>query len=132
MRISDWSSDVCSSDLTTIVVQLLSFGLHWLSPLLIAAGVFGFLSVRRSRHKNLARITLGLGVMLLSLQLIVQASAPLRESQVFGVLVEPLSHEILLVVLSGAMLNWAAHSSFAFVKTGRTSVRQRVCQHVYT
>src|SRR3546814_8490405 len=40
---------------TTIVVQLLSFGLHWLSPLLIAAGVFGFLSVRRSRHKNLAR-----------------------------------------------------------------------------
>src|SRR3546814_2134779 len=42
---------------TTIVVQLLSFGLHWLSPLLIAAGVFGFLSVRRSRHKNLARIT---------------------------------------------------------------------------
>src|SRR3546814_3607404 len=100
---------------TTIVVQLLSFGLHWLSPLLIAAGVFGFLSVRRSRHKNLARITLGLGVMLLSLQLIVQASAPLRESQVFGVLVEPLSHEILLVVLAGAMLTWAAHSSVAIV-----------------
>src|SRR3546814_3144131 len=68
MRISDWSSDVCSSDL-----------------------------------------------MLLSLQLIVQASAPLRESQVFGVLVEPLSHEILLVVLAGAMLTWAAHSSVAIV-----------------
>src|SRR3546814_7998323 len=53
--------------------------------------------------------------MLLSLQLIVQASAPLRESQVFGVLVEPLSHEILLVVLAGAMLTWAAHSSVAIV-----------------
>src|SRR3546814_20769346 len=53
--------------------------------------------------------------MLLSLQLIVQDSAPLRESQVFGVLVEPLSHEILLVVLAGAMLTWAAHSSVAIV-----------------
>jgi len=37
---------------TTVVVQVLSFGLHWLSPLLVAAGVFGFLSARRSRHKT--------------------------------------------------------------------------------
>src|SRR3546814_17199470 len=114
MRMSDWRSDQCSSDLLR-------------SPLLIAAGVFGFLSVRRSRHKNLARITLGLGVMLLSLQLIVQASAPLRESQVFGVLVEQISHEILLVVLAGAMLTWAAHS---IVAIGRASLRERGFHYV--
>ena len=100
---------------TTVVVQLLSFGLHWLSPLLIAAGVFGFLSARRTRHKNLARITLGLGLMLLALHLIVDASAPLRESQVFTVLVEPLGREPLLAVLVGALLTWAAHSSVAIV-----------------
>jgi len=100
---------------TTLVVQLLSFGLSWLSPLLVAGGVFGFLSARRSRHKNLARITLGLGLMLLALHLIVEASAPLRESQVFTVLVQPLGREPILAVLVGALLTWAAHSSVAVV-----------------
>lgn len=100
---------------TTIVVQVLSFGLHWLSPLLIAAGVFGFLAAKRSRHKNLARITLGLGLMLLALQLIVEASAPLRESQVFTVLLQPLGREPALAVLIGAVITWAAHSSVAIV-----------------
>jgi phosphate:Na+ symporter len=100
---------------TTVVVQVLSFGLHWLSPLLVAAGVFGFLSARRSRHKNLARITLGLGLMLLALQLIIEASAPLRESQVFGVLLQPLGHEPALAVVVGALITWAAHSSVATV-----------------
>ncbi|WP_340115454.1 Na/Pi cotransporter family protein [Pelagibius sp. 7325] len=100
---------------TTVVVQVLSFGLDWLSPLLIAAGVFGFLAAKRSRHKNLARITLGLGLLLLALHLIVNASAPLRESQVFGVLVEPLSHEALLAVLVAAGFTWVSHSSVAMV-----------------
>lgn len=100
---------------TTVVVQVLSFGLHWLSPLLVAAGVFGFLAARRSRHKNLARITLGLGLMLLALQLIVEASAPLRESQVFTVLLQPLAREPFLAVVVGALITWAAHSSVAIV-----------------
>ncbi len=100
---------------TTGVVQVLSFGLHWLSPLLIACGVFGFLSSKRTRHKNLARITLGLGLMLLALQLIGEASAPLRESQVFAALLQPLGSETLLAVLVAAGLTWASHSSVAIV-----------------
>ncbi len=100
---------------TTVVVQVLSFGLNWLSPLLIAGGVFGFLSAKRTRHKNLARITLGLGLMLLALHLIVEASAPLRDSQVFTVLLEPLGREPLLAVLVAAGLTWASHSSVAIV-----------------
>src|SRR3546814_12311200 len=54
---------------TTIVVQLLYFGLHWLSPLLIAARCFGFISLRRSRHNNPARLTLAHSVFLPSRQL---------------------------------------------------------------
>ena len=100
---------------TTLVVQILSFGLDWLSPLLIALGVFGFFSSRRTRHKNLSRITLGLGLMLLALHLIVDASAPLRESTVFTVLLEPLAQEPLLAVLAAAGLTWASHSSVAIV-----------------
>ncbi len=100
---------------TTVVVQVLSFGLSWLSPLLIAGGVFGFLSSKRTRTKNLARITLGLGLMLLALSLIVAASAPLRESALFTLLLEPLGREPLLAVLVAAGLTWASHSSVAIV-----------------
>ena len=100
---------------TTMVVQVLSFGLAWLSPLLVALGVFGFLSSKRTRSKNLARITLGLGLMLLALHLIADAAAPLRESAVFTVLVEPLAQEPLLAVLVAAGLTWASHSSVAIV-----------------
>ena len=100
---------------TTVVVQVLSFGLNWLSPLLIACGVFGFLASKRSRHKNLARITMGLGLMLLALHLIVEASAPLRESQTFTLLLQPLGSEPLLAVIVAAGLTWASHSSVAIV-----------------
>lgn len=100
---------------TTVVVQVLSFGLNWLSPLLIACGVFGFLAAKRSRHKNLARITMGLGLMLLALHLIVEASAPLRESQTFTLLLQPLGSEPLLAVIVAAGLTWASHSSVAIV-----------------
>ncbi len=100
---------------TTVVVQVLSFGISWLSPLLIAGGVFGFLSSKRTRTKNLARITLGLGLMLLALSLIVAASAPLRESALFTLLLEPLGREPLLAVLVAAGLTWASHSSVAIV-----------------
>jgi phosphate:Na+ symporter len=100
---------------TTVVVQVLSFGIHWLSPLLIAAGVFGFLASRRTRPKNLSRITMGLGLMLLALSLIVEASVPLRTSALFTLLLEPLAREPLLAVLVAALLTWAAHSSVAVV-----------------
>ena len=100
---------------TKVVVQGLSFDLSWLSPLLVAAGVFGFLAARRSRTKNLSRITLGLGLMLLALGLIVAASAPLRESPLFTLLLEPLGREPILAVLVAGLLTWAAHSSVAIV-----------------
>lgn len=100
---------------TTMVVQVLSFGLAWLSPLLVALGVFGFLSSKRTRSKNLSRITLGLGLMLLALHLIADAAAPLRESAVFTVLLEPLAQEPVLAVLVAAGLTWASHSSVAIV-----------------
>jgi len=100
---------------TTLVVQVLSFDLSWLSPLLIACGVFGFLAAKRTRSKNLSRITLGLGLLLLALSLIVGASAPLRESTLFTLLLEPLGREPLLAVLVAGLLTWAAHSSVAVV-----------------
>lgn len=100
---------------TTIVVQVLSFDLTWLSPMLIGAGVIAFLSSEKSKRRSLARAAIGLGLILLALKLIGQASVPLRESEVLSLIVQPLSDELLLAVFLTALLTWIAHSSVAVV-----------------
>jgi len=100
---------------TTVVAQVLSFDLRWLSPLAIALGVFTFLGSEKSKRRSLARSAIGLGLILLALQLIVGASAPLRESNTLLVLLQPLADELLLAVIVAAIITWAAHSSLAVI-----------------
>ena len=100
---------------TTVVAQVLSFDLRWLSPLALALGVFTFLASEKSKRRSLARSAIGLGLVLLSLQLIVDASTPLRQSQALLVLLEPLSSELLLAVIVAAIITWLAHSSLAII-----------------
>ena len=63
---------------TTLTAQVLSFDLSWLSPLMIAAGVIAFLSSEQDKPRHLGRVAIGLGLMLLSLQLLTPATEPLR------------------------------------------------------
>lgn len=100
---------------TTMVVQFFSLDIRWLSPVLIAIGVFLFLSSDESRRRALARILIGLGLMLLSLKLVVATSLPLRESETVSVLMQPLTNEPILAVLIAAGITWLAHSSVAIV-----------------
>ena len=88
---------------TTFVVQALSFDLGWLSPALIAIGVFGFLSGESSKRRSLSRTTIGLGLILLSLKLISLASAPLREAETVSIILAPLASEPVLAILIAAL-----------------------------
>lgn len=100
---------------STMIVQALSMDLEWLSPVLISAGVFLFLSSENSRRRAIARAFIGLGLMLLSLRLIAMGSLPFRESEAMAVLVGPLTHEPLLAIVFAAVLTWASHSSVAVI-----------------
>ncbi len=100
---------------TTIVVQILSFDIKWISPLFLAAGVFAFFASEKTKHKNLGRIAIGFGLVLLALKQIVLSSAPLRESETVSLLLQPLSSEPLLAILVVAALTWFSHSSVAIV-----------------
>jgi len=100
---------------STMIVQALSMDLEWLSPVLISAGVFLFLSTENSRRRAIARAFIGLGLMLLSLRLIAMGSLPFRESEAMAVLVGPLTHEPLLAIVFAAVLTWASHSSVAVI-----------------
>ena len=100
---------------STMVVQALSMDLNILSPILIATGVFVFLSSDNSKRRAIARAFTGLGLMLLSLKLIGLASVSLRESELISVLVAPMTSEPILAIVIAALITWASHSSVAVV-----------------
>ena len=100
---------------TATVAQILSFDVTWLSPLLILLGVFGFSTAASSLRRDLGRAAVGLGLMLLALQLIVHASDPIRDSATLKAILSGLGQEPILAVLFGALLTWLAHSSLATI-----------------
>jgi phosphate:Na+ symporter len=100
---------------TTLVAQFFSLKITWLSPILITVGLVAFLSGNRKRTRDLGRLGIGLGLMLLALRLIVQDTQPIRESDVLLTVVEAMDGEPLIAILIAALLTWLAHSSLATV-----------------
>ena len=100
---------------TALVAQILSVDVSWLSPLLVLLGVFGFQTAASSLRRDLGRAAVGLGLMLLALQLIVHASDPIRDSATLKAILSGLGQEPVLAVFFGALLTWLAHSSLATI-----------------
>lgn len=100
---------------TTLVAQVLSLDIGWLSPMLILAGVATYLCVQASAYREVGRVAIGLGLMLLALRLILAAAAPLEKAAILRELLGALGDEGLIAVLLAALLSWMAHSSLAIV-----------------
>jgi phosphate:Na+ symporter len=100
---------------TSIVAQLLTLRLTWLSPVLIATGVGLFLSSGGGRMRHLGRALIGPGLMLLALSQIIGASGSLRDAAGLVTVATAIGHEPILALLLGTMLAWLAHSSLAIV-----------------
>jgi phosphate:Na+ symporter len=100
---------------TTLIVQLLSFDVTMVYPILVAAGVIAFRRGRGTRLQDIGRVVIGLGLMLLSLHLLAEAIAPSEHSAVVAELLAALTQEPLLNLVAAAALTWAAHSSVAVV-----------------
>jgi phosphate:Na+ symporter len=100
---------------TTLVAQILTFDLSALSPFLIAIGVAMFTYSDAGRTRDIGRLALGIGMMLLSLKLILAASLPMRESEIVQQIFSSLSNDLVLAVIVAAIVAWLAHSSLATV-----------------
>jgi phosphate:Na+ symporter len=100
---------------TALMAQLFSLDLSWLSPLLILFGVVFFLSRRSTRVGQLGRVAIGLGLMLLALQLVMLATKPITEAQGVRVVFATLSGDPVLDMLIGAAFTLVAFSSLAIV-----------------
>ena len=100
---------------TALLAQLFSLNLSWLSPLLIVFGVGSFLSRRESRLGQVGRICIGLGLMILALQLVMQATRPITEAQGVRIIFGTLTGDPLLDMLVGAAFAVVSWSSLAVV-----------------
>jgi len=111
---------------TALMVQFFALNLAWLSPLLIVAGVATYLSRRAEVTGQAGKIALGLGVMILALQLIMQATAPLTQAVGVQVLFGQLTGDALLDVLIGIVAAIVSYSGLAVVLLTATLAASKV------
>lgn len=100
---------------TALMARVLTLDLSWLSPLLIFLGVIFFLSRKQTRAGQMGRVGIGLGLIILALQLIVEAAGPITQAQGVKVLFASLTGDILLDALVGALFAMISYSSLAAV-----------------
>ena len=100
---------------TTLVAQMLAFDVSWLAPVVLIAGVFLFSLEKIGKAKNIGRILIGLGLIMVSLRMISDASAPLKHSGTLPLILAPLQYDEFLAMFVAALITWFAHSSLAIV-----------------
>jgi phosphate:Na+ symporter len=100
---------------TALMAVVYSFDLSWLSPLLIFIGVVLFIPRQDGTVGRVGRLLIGLGLITLALQLIVESTRPLIESPAVRALLAALPNEVLLDLLVGAVLTVLSYSSLAIV-----------------
>ncbi|WP_048645555.1 Na/Pi cotransporter family protein [Nitratireductor soli] len=100
---------------SALVVQVLSFDLSWLTPVLLATGGGLFLKSPTRLLKQIGRVLMGIAFVLLSLQLIGEATAPLRGSTILPTITRSLAGDIIMSFIVGAVFTWLVHSSVATI-----------------
>lgn len=100
---------------SALVVKLLSFDLSLLVPICLAAGTVMFMATERRAWRQFGRILVGVGLLILSLEMIGEASEPLRESRLLPVIVDYFSTDPVTAYLLAALVTWLFHSSIAAV-----------------
>jgi phosphate:Na+ symporter len=100
---------------TTLIVQALSFNVSSVSFLLVLLGVLMFRRSSITRTRDLGRVGIGLGLMLIALQHLLALITPYEDTPSLRMLLGTITTEPMIDVLLAAGLTWAAHSSVAIV-----------------
>jgi phosphate:Na+ symporter len=100
---------------TTLIVQVLSFDVSSVSPALILVGVVLFRRASATRTRDLGRVAIGLGLMLLALHQIVDLVTPYEDTPNLRMMLGSIATDPVIGLLVAAVLTWAAHSSVVVV-----------------
>lgn len=99
---------------TTLIVQVLSFNVAAVAPVLILAGVLMFRKASAGL-RDFGRVLIGLGLIMIALHQFVALLAPYEEAPGLKLFLRAVATQPLLDVVLAAGLTWAAHSSVAIV-----------------
>ncbi len=100
---------------TTLIVQVLSFNIAAAAPVLFILGLVAFRSGPRSRIKDIGRVSIGLGLMLLALHILLDTLAPAENAPGMRVFMNAITGDPVLCIVIGAVVTWVVHSSVASV-----------------
>src|SRR5580704_6068451 len=100
---------------TTLVVQILSFNIAVVTPILLLAGVIAFKRGGRTRTRDLGRALIGIGLMLLALHIFLGALVTTESVPITRALLGAIADQPILCLGLVAAVTWAAHSSVAVV-----------------
>ena len=100
---------------TTLIVQILSFNISAVAPVLFLIGLVAFRSGARSRIKDIGRVFIGLGLMLLALHILLNTLAPAENAPGVRVFMNAITGDPVLCIIFAALVTWLVHSSVASV-----------------
>jgi len=100
---------------TTLIVQILSFDVTLVAPVLVLIGMLMFRRDSRTQAHDLGRVFIGLGLMLLALHHLLDLMTGYEGSPTLMAVLGLISSSWILGVCLAAALTWAAHSSVAIV-----------------
>jgi phosphate:Na+ symporter len=100
---------------TTLIVQVLSFDMSFLSPALVLAGLLAFRRGEASRARDIGRVLIGLGLMLLALRQLLEVVTPYEDAPSLRLLLGTIATQPAIDLVVGVAMAWAAHSSVAVV-----------------
>ena len=100
---------------SALVTKLLTFDLTLLVPVCLVTGTVMFMATERRDWRQIGRILVGVGLLVLSLEMIGQASEPLRDSEMLPVIVTYFAGDPVTAYLLAAFVTWLFQSSIAAI-----------------
>ena len=111
---------------TTLIVQVLTFNVAAFAPVFVLAGLIAFNRGGKTRTRDLGRVSIGIGLILLALHLIIATIQPVEKAKALRELFAMLSGDPIIDMAIAALLTWAAYSSVAVVLLIMTLAAQHI------
>ncbi|KIC14051.1 Na/Pi cotransporter family protein [Leisingera sp. ANG-Vp] len=100
---------------SALIIQILSFKLDWLVPVLLAIGGYLFVKTEAKKARQLGRILMGVAFILISLRFLREAMDPIRDSAFLPAIAGYLARDYITAFLVGGALAFVMHSSVAAI-----------------
>ena len=100
---------------SALIIQILSFKLDWLVPVLLAVGGYLFVKTEAKKARQLGRILMGVAFILISLRFLREAMDPIRDSAFLPAVAGYLARDYITAFLVGGALAFVMHSSVAAI-----------------